>query len=65
MLEICAIDSSGLECINKNFENSMSNLCVFLNEESDLKSVLFPACTVLLDLTANEKYVEAVGEYLY
>lgn len=43
----------------------MSNLCMFLNETSDVKKVLFPALTVLLDLTANESFVEIVGEFLF
>jgi len=43
----------------------MSNLCVCLNNQSDVRKVLFPACTVLLDLTANENFVDMVGEYLY
>jgi hypothetical protein len=62
---MCANGEEGLFIIKDNFENVMSNLCIFLNHRNDMKKVIFPAATVLLDLTANESYVEIVGKFLY
>ena len=43
----------------------MNSLFLFLNDENDVEKIIFPAATVLLDLTANESFVEDVAKFLY
>ena len=42
----------------------MGMLSLFLARESDIMNVLYPAATVLLDLTANENCIELVADGL-
>lgn len=62
---MCASHSLGLDIIQSHFDNVMTSLYLFLNDKNDIKFVLFPAATVLLDLTANESFVENVATFLY
>lgn len=43
----------------------MEKLLIFLSDESDLKNVICPATTVLLDLTANAPTLELVANFMY
>jgi hypothetical protein len=65
ILELLASQKDGLEILNDNLMFVMEKLLVFLSEDSDVKNVICPASTVLLDLTANAPSLEIVANFMH
>lgn len=65
ILEMWASQKEGLEILNCNLKFILKNLIHFLSDESDVKYVVCPASTVLLDLTANAPSLEPVAKFMH
>jgi hypothetical protein len=57
-LEFCSTHQDGIKLIYDNKEIVFQILAQFFKDFADEKTVLYPAATVLLDLTANERCIE-------
>jgi hypothetical protein len=65
ILELWASQKESLELLNDNLTFVMEKLLLFLSDDSDLKTVIWPASTVLLDLTANEPSINLVANFMH
>lgn len=63
-MEFCACHQEGIYILFQQIETVFEGLKSFLQPYSDVRSILYPAATVLLDMTANENCIEKVAELM-
>ena len=61
ILELCACHPDGIAVLQKDLRSIFDMVHLFLEPHNDLKTIKYPAATVLLDLTANENCIEKVA----
>lgn len=64
ILELCTCHSEGIAILELSLDRVVECCDVFLKVENDLAALKYSAATVLLDLSANARCIERVGQLI-